>query len=96
MIIFYFNKLRLEVTVCGKVIEFASRTGRVLTVVQCIQIQISTMENLKSEVFSKESTNTFNNEQLRDLQKETEIGKGLYITVLQLESTKSIHDVISS
>ncbi|GLJ21254.1 hypothetical protein SUGI_0390130 [Cryptomeria japonica] len=49
----------------------------------------------KSDLFSKEFNDTFNGDQLRDLQKEKEIGNWLFLIGLQLESMK-FHDGVLS
>ena len=53
------------------------------------------MEDLKNRVFSKEFNDTFNGEQLRDFQKETEIGNKLYCFGLQLQSMKHRRDILA-
>ena len=52
------------------------------------------MESLKNQVFASEFNDTFNGEQLRNLQKEKQLG-WLYILGLQLEHMESSNDVLS-
>lgn len=49
----------------------------------------------KSDIFSKEFNDIFNGDQLRDLQKEKEVGNWLLLIGLQFESMKFLYGVLS-